>query len=155
MSRASTIDSSCLPGWKRLAGCQFGFSLVEVVLALGLFGFAMVAVLGMLPLCLQSAKQSIDITRQSAIVEYISSCLEQKVFSNLNAPQELEWTFDYDGSPTADSGKICYTVTGTAGGAIVLPGTGGPSSDLVRVTLTIASPAGLRKTTLSVANMGK
>jgi uncharacterized protein (TIGR02598 family) len=132
-----------------------GFTLVEVVLALGLFGFAVVAMLGVIPLCLQSAKKSIDTTRQSEIIEYISGNLEQKMFSNLSSPQELKWTFDYEGNPTTEISRIYYTVTANAGGTFTLPGTSSASSEIFRVTLTISSPAGLKKAALSVANMGK
>jgi len=88
-------------------------------------------------------------------VEYISGSLEQKVYSNLISSKDLKWTFDYDGSPTTNVAKIHYTVTGSTDSEVTLPGASGISSDLLRVRLTITTAAGSKRTTLSVANMGK
>jgi uncharacterized protein (TIGR02598 family) len=46
-----------------------GFSLVEVTLAIGLIAFALLAVVGLLPIGIQSSKDAGDDTRTSAIAQ--------------------------------------------------------------------------------------
>lgn len=48
-----------------------GFSLVEVVLALGVVSFAIVAILGVLPIGLQSGRSAQDETRASQVAQNI------------------------------------------------------------------------------------
>jgi uncharacterized protein (TIGR02598 family) len=54
---------------------RFGFSLVEVVIALGVIAFAIIAILGVFPLGLSTSHSSQDETRSSAIAENIFSAL--------------------------------------------------------------------------------
>jgi uncharacterized protein (TIGR02598 family) len=60
---------------------RHGFSLVEVVLALGLVGFALLAILGMVPVGLKSAGQSMDATRTSMV----SADAESRVRASVSA----------------------------------------------------------------------
>ena len=139
---------------KNRFSAESAFSLVEVTLALGLFAVAILSLEGMLPLCVQSAKQSVDLTRQTAILNYIATNLEQVGFSHLSPSSQLKWTFDFDGSPTSSANQIHYTVTGTVQAGTQLPGISDTTSDLLTVKLTIAYPGGGSKTSLTVANMG-
>lgn len=54
-----------------------GFSLVEVVIALGIVSFAVVAVIGMLPVALKSCKDS--------MVETDATLIAKRIFSELKA----------------------------------------------------------------------
>src|SRR5688572_4364322 len=49
-----------------------GFSLVEVVLALGICSFAMIAIVGMIPVGLNTFKDAMNTTVQSQIVQRIA-----------------------------------------------------------------------------------
>lgn len=53
--------------WKRLGFSQHAFSLVEIALALGVMGFALVAILGMVPVAVESARESREETRATFI----------------------------------------------------------------------------------------
>ncbi len=62
-----------------------GFSLMEVVLALGVVAFAFVALFGMLPVGLNAFNNSIDATQETQIAENVMSQLRQAKFSTLYA----------------------------------------------------------------------
>ena len=61
-------SNECPPARKRRT--QAGFSLVEVTMALGLMSFCLVAMLGMLPVGLQQARQSTD---QAAAMQVLAA----------------------------------------------------------------------------------
>lgn len=67
----------------------FGFSLVEVVLALGVVGFAIVAILGMIPIGLNTGHDAQNDTRAAQIAQAILSTVAsqtQTQFSNIQLP---------------------------------------------------------------------
>ena len=66
-----------------MARISGGFSLIEVVLALGVVAFAFVALFGMLPVGLNAFNNSIDSTIESQIAESVMSQLRQAKFSQL------------------------------------------------------------------------
>lgn len=133
------------------------FTLVEVVLALGVFVFAIMAIVGLVPVSLQTARESIKITRQSAILEHVNSDLQRKGFSSLSSLTTLSWMFDSDGNPLStsqDESRIFYKVKGIIHPGTMLPGGTAVSSSLLTVTLELVSPDGLLNTSLTVANTG-
>lgn len=60
------------------------FSLVEVVLALGVIGFALLAIIGLLPIGLQSGRASIQETRANHLAEQIFNTLRSQPFTAAN-----------------------------------------------------------------------
>jgi type II secretory pathway pseudopilin PulG len=58
------------------------FSLVEVVLALGVISFAIVAILGVLPIALQTGHSAQDDTRARQIAQDILGCVASQAQSN-------------------------------------------------------------------------
>jgi uncharacterized protein (TIGR02598 family) len=77
---------------------RHGFSLVEVVLALGLVGFALLAILGVVPVGLKSASESIDATRTSIIAADTESRIRASVtsanFTSAKPPITLYYSRD-------------------------------------------------------------
>lgn len=71
------------------------FSLCEVVIALGIFAFALIALLGLLPTALQSARDSLDISTAVQLADQLSAKLNQADFSSL-APDGSEKLFYFD-----------------------------------------------------------
>src|SRR4249920_2281378 len=57
------------------------FSLVEVVLTLGVVGFALLAIIGLLPIGLQSGRASIQETRANHLAEQIFNTLRSQRFT--------------------------------------------------------------------------
>ena len=60
-----------------------GFSLTEVLLALGIVAFAFIPVLGLLPVGLDASRQAIDATIEAQIVQQLSNEVLQTDFSSL------------------------------------------------------------------------
>lgn len=61
---------------------RHGFSLVEVVLALGVISFAIVAILGVLPVALQTGHSAQDDTRAPQIAQDIFGSIASQAQSN-------------------------------------------------------------------------
>ncbi len=84
-----------------------GFSLVEVVLAIGIVSFAFVALLGLLPAGLSTFRTAIDTSNEARILQSITGKAQLTDFSKL---PELDYTsqkeifyYDEEGSQTDTS----------------------------------------------------
>lgn len=86
-----------------------GFSLTEVVLALGIVAFAFIPVLGLLPVGLDASRQAIDATIEAQIVQQLSNEAFQTDFSSLDELSTAPlYYFDYQGNKTT-ADKAIYT----------------------------------------------
>lgn len=124
-------------------GRRSGFSLVEVTLCLGVVAFALVALMGILPVGLMSAREAITQTAQTQILKRISSELELLPFTDLSAYIAQSRTYDYDGKETTNSSDAVYEVKLSAAAANY-PGSSnvaGLSDHLRDVRVTIQRPA--------------
>jgi len=115
-----------------------GFTLTEVVLALGIVAFAFLPVLGLLPVGLDTSRQAIDATVESQIVQGLSSKAIQADFSNLGTFTN-SFYFDYQGNSTTETNAI-YKVGFDISSSTKLPSSSttlGTSSRLATVTICI------------------
>lgn len=64
-----------------------GFSLVEVALSLGIIGFALVAILALVPVGLRSGRDSVDATRTSLIAQDVVNRVRASLDSNDSTSQ--------------------------------------------------------------------
>lgn len=105
---------------------KFAFSLVEVVLALGVVSFAIVAILGLIPMGLQTSHSSQDETRAAHIA--------QSILATFSAQQFNAVTFLlYNASDGTQSGSVAFDLTAQNGagpawaannsGELFVPGT--------------------------------
>jgi uncharacterized protein (TIGR02598 family) len=139
--------------WGRRLCDRGGFSLVEVTLALGLVGFAVIAVLGLLPTGLTTMRQSMDQTVEAQIVQSIAS---QSVIANFTNLTGVSY-FDDEGQPTRSSDGARYTVTVTTN-APGFPGDANTvriNESLTTLDIEIISRGETNRHTLKVANSGK
>lgn len=60
-----------------------GFSLVEIVVAIGVISFALVAIIGVLPIGLAAGRQATQETRANHLAEQIFSTLRSQPFTNV------------------------------------------------------------------------
>ena len=85
------------------------FTLVEVVIALGIIAFAFVPVIGLLPVGLDMSRQAMDATICAQIAQQLTSEVQQTDFTDIASLANVTpYWFD-------DQGKM---VAGGAGGAI-------------------------------------
>jgi uncharacterized protein (TIGR02598 family) len=101
------------------ASSRRAFSLVEVVIALGVITFAFVPLLGMLPLGLDFSRQAIDTTVAAQIAQQLTTEAQQTDFSRLAelgaASVASPLYFDDQGNKTADvPGAIYEAVFGVS-----------------------------------------
>jgi len=112
------------------------FSLVETTLAIGVVAFALVAMLGLLPVGLTSFREAMDASTSSRIIQRVSADLRQG--SSVQTQQPILY-FDEQGDETtagaSDGKKALYHVNTVVQPATSLPG--GGSSSLTTVTVEI------------------
>ena len=112
------------------------FSLVETTLAIGVVAFALVAMLGLMPVGLLSFREAMDASTSSRIVQRVSAELRQG--TNVSAQQPLLY-FDEQGDETtasaSDGKRALYFVNTLVQPATSLPG--GEASSLTTVTVEI------------------
>ena len=133
---------------------QSGFSLIEIILALGIISFALVGILGLFPVAVDAATSSQRETHAALIA--------RSIFDQLNARPEspkriIGLSEDFDGSSPApvtldldkgSSATINYDIDGnpSAGGGTtaiyqaeisVAPVTGPPDLGVSQVTVTV------------------
>lgn len=83
-----------------------GFSLIEVVLALGVVSFAMVSLLALIPVGLASFKKAMSLTVEAQIVQRMSSEIGLRQYSQLASSTNF---FDVQGTPTTSATDRVYT----------------------------------------------
>lgn len=84
-----------------------GFSLVEVVLAIGIIGFAFVAILGVVPVGLNNFNRSIETTVNARIVQRLVSTVQQCQSQDLVSLPKDHY-FDGEGLPAKDSNFVYH-----------------------------------------------
>jgi uncharacterized protein (TIGR02598 family) len=95
------------------------FSLVEVVLALGVTSFALLSMVALIPLGLTEAREATDSTTESQIVQYARNEIEMTPFTNLSVWAGTSSYFDNQGLPTSKGAAeqiytVSYAVTNVA-----------------------------------------
>jgi len=86
------------------------FSLVEAVLSVGIVSFAMLGILGMVPVGLNNFQTALQLTVESSIVQSLTSELQRTDIANLSSSSVY---FDEQGKPLkseADASRV-YSVT--------------------------------------------
>ncbi len=95
------------------------FSLIEVLLALGVTSFALLTMAALIPMGLSEARQASDATTESQIVQFARNEIEMTPFTNLSAWAGTNSYFDNQGLPTTKGGpeqiySVSYAVSNVA-----------------------------------------
>ncbi|SDU29342.1 Verru_Chthon cassette protein B [Verrucomicrobium sp. GAS474] len=109
--------------------CATAFSLVEVLLALGIVSFALIGLMSLLPVGLKTFHQADMTTTETQIAQTLVNRLQLSGFTNALGGGNASYYFTSEGQPTADRGgqNTLYTVTVTAATNVALPGAAGGS----------------------------
>lgn len=141
------------------------FSLIEVVLALGVVSFAFVGIMGMVPVGLKNFRQAIDTNVQSQISQQITAEIQLSRYADLatNGSGSLNFPkyFDDQGgavASAADPGCV-YTVNLDPASPVhpTLPGSGAANTNILTLKCAISAKTdSLRTSSFSVvvANSG-
>lgn len=147
----------------RIRRSRQGFSLVEVVLALGVISFSLVSLLGLLPVGLNSLRDALQINTQAQIIQSVASEIQISRFSDLDTADFLSTRFpkyfDDQGNELDDSQEstVLYTVTPLSPTYPTLPGNTANNPDLILFSFQIEvknKPGILYPFTLTAANRG-
>jgi uncharacterized protein (TIGR02598 family) len=132
------MKTNCIP-LHRTGSRQEAFSLVEVVLALGIFTFALVSMLGLVPVAMSSARSSMDNAIAVQLADGLASKFAQTGFSFLPV-QPSNHFFDDLGKEVTERSDTTYCAS--------VNFTNGISSNLkgVAITVTRGRTASERKT---------
>ncbi|CAN5346321.1 hypothetical protein BH09VER1_BH09VER1_27950 [soil metagenome] len=88
---------------RRLKDSTRAFSLVEVVLAIGIVSFAMVSILGLIPVGLHTFRSAMDLSVEAGIAQKLVADVQRTDFQNL---QSTNFCFDDQGIPVAPAGAV-------------------------------------------------
>ena len=166
----------------RLHRGERAFSLVEVAIAFGILSFAMITLIGLLPLALSTMREVKRDTVHANILQYIAAAANLTPFANFSptsstpfAVSTTPWTFDdqgeviYSGTTSSgDTSPVIYsayiTTTPIASAATnptseaLLPGASAASANTYLLTIEIVDadqPNRPTTNTIVVPNMGK
>ena len=123
---------------------QSGFSLIETVIALGIMGLAVTALLGLLPHGMEMSKKAASAGAQSRIVDYIRGELAHYKLSALQAVKvPARYQFDEEGMNIESTDSISFVsyvaeVEPPIGRVIRLPG-GQEEPFLLNFTVKVAA----------------
>lgn len=102
-----------------------GFSLVEVVIAIGVIAFAFIPMVGMLPMGLNLSRQAIDTTVEAQISQRLTAEVQQTDFSRLDelatASIANPYYFDDQGNKVTDPANAIYQATFAISTSTTLP----------------------------------
>lgn len=119
-----------------------GFTLIEVVITLGIVAFAFVAIMGLLPVGLNNFRGSINTTVAAQIAQAEVNNAQQTDFTNLTTKTDF---YDDQGKALSSSnGSVywCQVQTNPS----TLPG-GSANTNLLTVIVTVAYNPGARSIT--------
>jgi uncharacterized protein (TIGR02598 family) len=90
-----------------------GFSLVEVTIAIGIVSFALVTLLGVVPVGLIATQEAMRQTAESQIIKQISSDLGMMPFAKIGNYLASGQYFDYNGSRSSGTNDRIFLATMT------------------------------------------
>lgn len=96
------MNSVCAPS-RTPASDAGGFSLVEVTMAMGIFIFGLVAILGLFPTALQTSRASLDLFTAAQLSRAVVADLERGEFSALSPSLQDEHFFNDRGKEIPES----------------------------------------------------
>jgi uncharacterized protein (TIGR02598 family) len=79
------------------------FSLVEVTLAMGVFAFALVSLLGLMPIAFQASRDSLDMTIVNQAADQLAAEIQQ---NKLPPAENGPFYFDNEGRKTTSTSAI-------------------------------------------------
>lgn len=95
------------------ADSYFGFSLIEVVLAIGVIGFCLLAVVGLLPTGLNGQRSAQEQARATSAINMVASAVESLRFTARDGSGNATWAFPqyFSDNPNPSSNPTLVKVT--------------------------------------------
>jgi uncharacterized protein (TIGR02598 family) len=109
------------------------FSLIETVISLAVVSFALIGILGFIPVGLQNLRSAIDMSTRTRIVQSVTSAINETGFTNVPA-----WSTNYYDDE---------------GNSVAVTNSSALYEAVVNVTSSALIPGGFTSTNLMVANV--
>jgi uncharacterized protein (TIGR02598 family) len=145
------------PGLNRLARKRGAFTLVETTMALGILSFSLLTTMALIPIGMNTFRESMDRSVSSYIVQQITSDVRQ---SALTAGSGSIRRFDdqgnevqADGTPSSGGSEAGYVYYVNVVPQFQSPIPGGQSSCLTTVTVEVVKNPGLKALQLDAAGL--
>jgi len=110
-----------LPLRKKAGAPLRAFTLVEVVLAMGVVSFAMISMMGLLTMGLKTYHDAINATTESEITQQLANQLELAKYSSISTSTTSNYYFTQEGISTNAANAI-YSATVSAPAKLNVPG---------------------------------
>jgi len=125
-----------------LLSIRSGFSLIEVTIAIGIVGFAVLALVGTLGVGSRTLGSAVSYSMQAQITQNVMGSLKLSDFSVLTNTSPNGWNganlyFDERGVSTTNSSLAIYTATVNITTPITISGAASGNTNLARATLSI------------------
>ena len=126
---------------------QRGFSLVEIVIAIGIVSFALLPTLGLLPIGLNSLRESMGQTAMANISQQIRGELQQISFNtsadfNIHNLSSTNYYFTREGLKTSASGADVYYEAALSSQDGAVAGATYDTASAQNVTIALCYPVG-------------
>jgi uncharacterized protein (TIGR02598 family) len=124
-----------------------GFSLIETVLALGIMGLAITALLGLLPHGIEMSRKAANVSAMSRILDSVQSRLAMNSFAALKNLGATTLHYDDQGAVLEDGGDLTMTSyvvrvrPARSAPQAILPGSGAQEETLLCFSVDIAATA--------------
>ncbi|XHR29495.1 MAG: Verru_Chthon cassette protein B [Chthoniobacteraceae bacterium] len=119
-----------------------GFSLVEVTMAIGVFGFAFAAIMGLIPMGLSTFRQAMDASVGTQICQRVINDIQQTDYDTLTGNSLDDRYFDEAGNEVAKTSKYIYQVKTVVSATTSAPNAEDTFLSLATVLVQIASNPG-------------
>lgn len=130
-----------------------GFSLVEVVLAIGVIALAFIPIFSLLPAGLTTFRQAIDNSVGSQIVQRLVGEAQQTDYPTLIATTTYQRYFDEQGNEVASDKDYIYTAEISVNSQTELPNASvPPTGSLTTVTIKLANNPGHKPSPFAPGN---
>jgi len=137
------------------------FSLIEVTIAIGIVGFALLAVMGAISTGSNIQRQAINATIQAQIMQNVMGALRQSDWTKISDTTSKGWNgtnlyFDERGVSINDEALAIYKATPTVTASVALPGAP-ENTNMARVNVQISKNSTNDSVTVSaiIANNGQ
>ncbi|PTY02940.1 hypothetical protein DB346_07980 [Verrucomicrobia bacterium LW23] len=123
-----------------------GFTLVEMVISIGVVGFSFMTMVGMLSTGMQIFQRAMDLAAKPQMVQHILGEVDQVPYDSLSALQGREYYFDDAGNLTedgsSDTRSIYKATLGLSTGTVLPSDVPMPNAGLTTLTITFTRAQG-------------
>ena len=116
-----------------------GFSMVEVTMAIGIFGFAFTAIIGLIPMGLNNFRQAMDASVGAQICQRVINDVQQTDFDTLTGTSSVDRYFDEEGNEVAKATEYVYQIKTVVSSTTATPNATASFSSLATVLVQIAN----------------